>query len=237
MGNLLFYDTETTGLPLWDKPSDWPQQPHLCQLTAFPSTDEGERLGSMDVIIRPEGWDIPGEMTQIHGISQEKAMDCGVPEGVALLMFRELWKRAGLRIAHNHSFDNRVLRIAHKRYYTAEEVDEWKAGPSFCTMHQSTKIIKLPPTSAMVASGRGNFKPPTLKEAFEFFTGQQFPADKQHNAMYDVLAMKKVYFEIIKRVAVQVQEEKPKGDGRPDPDMRNEPAKTGKPLDPATLDI
>ena len=35
MNIALFYDTETTGLPLYDQPSDDPRQPHIVQVGAI----------------------------------------------------------------------------------------------------------------------------------------------------------------------------------------------------------
>lgn len=34
MKPVLFYDTETNGLPLWSEPSEHPDQPHITQLAA-----------------------------------------------------------------------------------------------------------------------------------------------------------------------------------------------------------
>lgn len=58
MNKVVFFDTETTGLPVWDKPSDSEEQPHLAQLAAIAATD----------------WDISAEVSAIHGITKEKSL-------------------------------------------------------------------------------------------------------------------------------------------------------------------
>jgi DNA polymerase III subunit epsilon len=50
---LLFFDTETTGLPDFRAPSDAPQQPHLVQLACILATDEGETLERWQTIVKP----------------------------------------------------------------------------------------------------------------------------------------------------------------------------------------
>lgn len=59
---IIFYDTETTGLPLWREPSEHPDQPHIVE------------IASMNALIRPDGWTISPEAAAIHGISQERAL-------------------------------------------------------------------------------------------------------------------------------------------------------------------
>ena len=56
MNRILFYDTETTGLPDWKVPSDDPCQPHLVQLAAvLCNADTREIISTIDVVIRA-GW-------------------------------------------------------------------------------------------------------------------------------------------------------------------------------------
>lgn len=85
---ILSYDTETTGIPDWKIPSDSPDQPHLVSLAAIlVNAETREVVDSMDVIIKPDGWEIPQETIDIHGITMEIAEKEGIPEQEALEMF------------------------------------------------------------------------------------------------------------------------------------------------------
>lgn len=199
MNIALAFDTETTGLPLFKEPSEHPDQPHIVQLAAvLVDLDSRRELASMDVIVRPDGWTIPAEVAAIHGITTEHAMDVGIPEAQAVDMFMALW-RGRLRIAHNESFDARILRIALKRYVDPRDTnlaippsDEWKASRAECTQLLSTPILKLPPTEKMKAAKRFHYKSANLSEAYEFFTGRKL--ENAHSAMADTRACLEVFY-------------------------------------------
>lgn len=157
-------------------------------------------IASMDVIVRPDGWTIPDQVAAIHGITTEHALDVGIPEAQAVDMFLALW--AGrTRIAHNESFDARILRIALKRHVDPRDPnlaippsDEWKASRAECTQLLSTPILALPPTAKMRAAGRTHFKSANLGEAYKHFTGKEL--ENAHSAIADVQACMEVYFSI-----------------------------------------
>lgn len=194
----LVYDTETTGLPLFSEPSEHPDQPHIVQLAAvLVDLDTRRELASMDVVVKPEGWAIPAEVSAIHGITQEHAMDVGIPEAMAVDMFLALWQ-GRTRIAHNEAFDARIVRIALKRYVDPRDTnlaippsDEWKASHAECTQLLSTPILKLPPTEKMKAAKRFHHKSANLGEAYEFFTGRKL--ENAHSAMADTRACLEVF--------------------------------------------
>ena len=195
MRTALFYDTETQSLPLWNLPSEDPDQPHIVQLAAcLVDLDKRETISSMDVIIKPDGWVIPDDVAAIHGITTEYADAFGVDESLAVGMFMSLWERSQRRIAHNESFDARILRIALMRTRDPMTADTWKAGLAECTQILSTPILKLPPTAKMIAARRNHHKSANLGEAFEFFTGQKL--EGAHRAMVDVQACMSVWFAI-----------------------------------------
>ena len=201
MRTALFYDTETTGLPLFSEPSEDPRQPHLVQLAAcLVDLDKRETIASMDVIISPDGWEIPEEVAKIHGITTERAQLLGVEESLAVGLFMSLWERADVRIAHNCTFDDRIIRIALMRHEDEATADVWKAGKSQCTQLLSTPILKLPPTAKMIAARRNHHKSANLGEAYEFFTGNKL--DGAHRAMVDVLACMEVFWGIEDRQGV-----------------------------------
>ena len=190
----LFYDTETQSLPLFNKPSEDPRQPHIVQLGAcLVDIDSWRTVSSLDVIVRPEGWTIPDETAAIHGITTEIAEASGVAESMALGLFMELWDVAEFRVAHNESFDCRIVRISLMRHGTdpQEEADEWKAGAAECTQALSTPILKLPPTEKMLRAGFKKNKSANLGEAYQFFTGKKL--EGAHSAMVDVQACIAVY--------------------------------------------
>lgn len=195
MKTALFFDTETTGLPLFSEPSEDPRQPHMAQLAAcLVDLDTCETIASVDLIVRPDGWTIPDDVAAVHGITTEHAQRVGVSESMALGMLLELWNEADprLRIAHNETFDARIVRIALMRYEDAGLADRWKAAPAKCTAKMATPVMKLPPTERMRAAGRNHFKTPNLGEAYQFFTGMQLAG--AHRAMVDVQACMAIFF-------------------------------------------
>ncbi|WP_025139043.1 3'-5' exonuclease [Achromobacter sp. DH1f] len=196
MHNLgFFYDTETTGLPRFKDPSGHPDQPHIVQLAAaLVDLDSRETVASLDLIIRPDGWIIPDEVTDVHGITTEYATAVGVPEALALSLFLQLW--AGhKRIAHNEPFDARIIRIAQHRVGELEhDLERWKTGTAECTARLATPILKLPPTAKMVAANRRHHKTANLGEAVQYFTGK--PLENAHSALADVRGCIDVYFAI-----------------------------------------
>lgn len=207
MKTILFYDTETTGLPNWSAPSEDPSQPRILELAAeLCDETTGLTLGQINVIIRPDDWVIPQEIIDLTGITQQQAQAFGVPMESALPSFLELWANADQRCGHNESFDMRMIRIEIMRHarYMGEQMltddgsvpfaDYWKKSPAYCTQGSSVKIINLPPTAKMVAAGRNNPKSPNLAEAYEFFSGQKL--EGAHRAMADVHACKAVYYGI-----------------------------------------
>lgn len=199
----LFYDTETTGLPLFSEPSEDPRQPHIVQLAAcLVDLDTRKTIAGIDLIVRPDGWVIPDEVTAVHGISTEHALDVGVSESMALGMLLELWREGErTRIAHNETFDARIVRIALMRHEDEPLADRWKAAPAECTARLSTSICAIPPTDKMKAARRFHHKTPNLGEAYRILCGGEL-ADA-HSAMPDVLACMAVYFAIKDRAAVQ----------------------------------
>jgi DNA polymerase III subunit epsilon len=190
----VFFDTETTGLPLFKEPSEDPRQPHIVQLGAcLVDLDTRQILSTLDVICKPDGWLIPDEVAAIHGITTEMAADVGVPESLAVEMLLEMVGDR-LRIAHNESFDARIVRIACMRHFEASQADQWKGGRAECTAQLSTPILKLPPTDRMKAAGFNKFKTANLREAYEHFTGR--PLENAHSALADVHGCMAVYFAV-----------------------------------------
>lgn len=181
---VLIFDTETTGIPDWMIPSEDASQPHIVQLAAvLVGVDTQRIIQSMDVIIRPDGWEIEPELTEIHGITKEYAMDVGIPERMALEMFLALWNGRP-RIAFNTTFDNRIIRIGTKRYFDEATIEGWHAGKQGeewrCMMLAARKIM--------------GGKQPTLAEAHQHFIGSDH--QDAHTAMGDTLACMRLFFAI-----------------------------------------
>jgi DNA polymerase III epsilon subunit-like protein len=190
--HLLCYDTETTGLPDWNRPSLDPKQPHLVQLALIMCDETGAIQEQYSVIVKPEGWTISPEVTAIHGISHERALTEGVPEIDAATMYLLALARADLRVAHNEIFDRRIMRIAMLRAGIKREVIELlESRPAHCTCEQAKPIMKMPPTNKMAAKGMTQFKPPKLTEAIQFFFKEELAG--AHDAMVDAHACMRLW--------------------------------------------
>lgn len=186
MNLAIFFDTETTGLPQFNEPSEGENQPHIVQLASHLVDIESQRIiQSLDVIVKPDGWVIPEEVSNIHGITTEYALQVGIPEKQALELFLSLWS-GRKRIAHNTTFDNRIIRIATKRFCSEDVIDAWALGEYECTGLITKPIMQLPP------KGRYGYKMPKLSEAYLHFFGKEL--ENAHTAIADVNACMEVYF-------------------------------------------
>lgn len=191
------YDTETTGLVDNRWPAEHNNQPHLVQLGCLLLADNGNEISCADLIIKPEGFEIPEEAARAHGITTAIALECGVPLATALSVFANLRKCANEVIAFNEAFDAAIMRTAFWRYGKQPS----HPGPEkvTCVKELTTNLVNLPPTDRMKRAGFHKPKPPTLMEAYEFFFNARFT--KAHSAVHDCRATAEVFFEFKRREA------------------------------------
>jgi DNA polymerase III epsilon subunit-like protein len=107
----LIFDTETTGLPTRDRkirkdPLSWPR---LVEIGWIICSQDGTQLFEESMIIIPEGFAIPEPATKIHGITTEEAKLSGVSIDVALDLFCTAAGHADYYVAHNLSYDIRII--------------------------------------------------------------------------------------------------------------------------------
>lgn len=170
---------ETTGLPNWKEPSGDECQPHIVQLAGvLCNADTQKVIQSIDLIVKPDGWEIPEDMTAIHGITTEHALEVGVPEGFAVTMLH-LLRGDSHRVAYNKTFDQRIVRIAMKRYMADEVVEKWAEKDD----HQD------PMRMVQEVHGGKNMK---LADAYKLVTGKEL--ENAHTAMADTMAAMDIYF-------------------------------------------
>ena len=187
---VLFLDSETSGFAHKSKPLDHPDQPHIVQLAAVLTEDDGAVLGGFNFIIDPGvevGVRIPSAVAAIHGIDEEKAWRYGVDPQFPIVLFEEFYDRADIIVGHNVDFDCEMLQIASKRLRRPVAAEWMNGKPRFCTMRQSTDICCIP-------SPRGGNKWPKLGEAYQHFFGEELTG--AHDAMVDLMACKRVYFHL-----------------------------------------
>jgi DNA polymerase III subunit epsilon len=195
----LFYDTETTGLPLFKEPSEDPRQPHIVSLAAdLIDLDTWRTYARLDLVCKPDGWEIPDEVAAIHGYTTERAAAVGISEAVALAALYNLIRRAELRVGHSEDFDHRIVRIGMKRFCYSEEVIEAVKGmDSYCTMRNARDHCQIP------GRAKGTFKNPKLSEAYEILCGKKLIG--AHSSRADLDATIEVYR------AIQEREGRPLG--------------------------
>ena len=180
--DVLFFDTETTGIPdrsaKWD--ADFMSYPHVVQIAWI---YRGEKF---DYIIRPDGWEIPEEATAVHGITTGYAMEHGAPFAAVIDKFISDCHSAGLICGHNVHFDTgivkaNILRELGRAYYDAENVeDALFKGKRIDTMRSSMKWVDA-------RNSWGKLKFPNLSELYSrCFPGETFPA---HDALQDTQAV------------------------------------------------
>lgn len=194
----LIFDTETTGLPRnYNAPiTDFDNWPRMVQVAWQLHDKTGNLIGHDSIIIRPEGYTIPFNAVQVHGISTERAMEEGKNLRDSLALFANAVQDATYLCGHNIDFDIKIigaefLRCGLPNAFENKLVIDTKND-------ETTNFCAIP-------GGRGGkFKWPTLTELYAKLFDTGF--EEAHNAAFDVQATARVFFEIVKRGITKVAE-------------------------------
>jgi len=127
----------------------------------------------------PDHVDIIERVTEVTGIDRDVLDAKGIPMFYALTVFLQAVKKCDCIVAHNSSFDEKMIRFEMMRYGFSQK-GVFDHAHMCCTMKMGKPVCKLP-------SPRfdGIFKPPKLCELYNFL----FPDEKVenlHNAIVDV---------------------------------------------------
>ena len=185
----LFFDTETTGLPKNYKApaSDTDNWPCLVQLSWAWFDELGNAWDRHDYIIKPENFIIPEEATKIHRISHAQAVAEGSNLKEVLDIFANHLQRAKAVVGHNIEFDDKIVSA---EFYRAQMPNVLESSNKICTMKSTAHVCRI-------SNGRGSFKWPNLSELHRYLFGEDFA--EAHNAMVDVLACARCFYELKKR--------------------------------------
>lgn len=188
----LFFDTETSGLPINYKApvTDLGNWPRLVQIGWIVYDDDGKVLNEVERIVRPEGFEISETVAKIHGITQEKAIHSGIPLSYTLASFESDLTQCEVLVGHNLSFD---MSIMGAEYLRACGRNPMETRITYDTMLKGTNLCKLP------GNRLGSYKWPKLKELYEFLFHE--PLAQTHTALDDIRNTAKCYFEM-KRLGV-----------------------------------
>lgn len=189
----LFFDTETTGLPLDFNvsPYDFEKWPRLIQLCWVITDENGVILKKSNRIIRPDNFKIPDEISKMTGITQEYATLNGNSIISTLFDFLNSLASVDMIIGHNLNYDKKIIRAEGCRIFKSRIVDSYfNRKKEFCTMMNTVNICKI-------VSDNGQFKYPKLQELYYSLFHYNFLGE--HNALNDTLATVKCFFELQKR--------------------------------------
>ncbi len=181
----LFFDTETTGLPKNYKApvTDINNWPRMIQIAWVLADKNGNKLDTSTNIIKPENFTIPKAASNVHGITTEMAISEGRNLNTVLLEFNELVEQADYIVAHNISFDEKIIGAEFVRNKIQTNFNN---KTKICTMKKSTDYCRI--------QGYYGYKWPTLSELHIKLFGEDF--EGAHDALADILATEKCFWKL-----------------------------------------
>jgi DNA polymerase III epsilon subunit-like protein len=183
----LFFDTETTGVPNdWNAPAtDLENWPRLVQLAYLLYDSNGKLILSSENIIKPSGFSIPKDASDVHGITTEYARENGKEIDEVLLDFEEQCLKSDFLVAHNINFDSKIIGSEFLRSFNRNPITKLHL---LCTMESSTDYCKI--------QGFYGYKWPKLSELHSKLFGEDF--EGSHDALADIEATARCFWEMRK---------------------------------------
>ncbi len=192
----LIFDTETTGLPRnYNAPvTDSDNWPRMVQIAWQLHDATGQLLEVQNYIVKPEGYKIPFNAAQVHGITTERAELQGMPLDFVLDELNRVLTLTSYIAGHNISFD---LMVVGAEMHRKAKTGPLLALPAIDTKDESTTYCALP------GGKGGKFKWPTLTELHTKLFGEAF--GEAHNASADVEATTRCFLELIRLGVISPQ--------------------------------
>lgn len=187
--NILFYDTETTGLPNRNRANRIDLQPHITQLGFLLEGSNGDVIDQCDTLIKPSGpdWQIGAEASVLTGITREMCEESGTPIAEVMDRFVDCAAQADLIVCHNVAFDSMLMKFEAQRLAPDMEPRAiFEGAPHVCTMLASVQVCKIPKKDRRVG-----YKWPKLEELYWHLYQEKL--DGAHNAMVDILATRRCF--------------------------------------------
>ncbi len=196
---ILVFDTETTGLPSDRNASirDVTKWPHIIQLSyILYDIDMQKTLCCVDDIIKlDDNVEISEKSIELHKITRSISNRKGILISEAINNFNMVLETADVVVAHNLSFDKKMImvecvRLNTKQYFTNSS---GKGVKEYCSMKNSVGICKI---ERVNSKGEKYYKYPTLSELHNYLFGH-YP-ENVHDSMADVLICLRCYYKMIK---------------------------------------
>lgn len=192
---VLVFDVETTGLlpKKIDETTPLTNLPNVIQLSYVIFETSNWRVSkefNHYIHISPD-IEIAPRITELTGITREKC-NSGIPMEKALVEFCEDYVRCDMIVAHNISFDRRMIQLEIKRHanillpFYVENVftpyfEKEESKQNYCTMYKSKHLCKLERKNE---KGETYIKSPKLSELYEYLFETKAPLHL-HDSLVD----------------------------------------------------
>lgn len=203
MFTVLFFDTETNGLPT-DRNAftrDTEKWPHILQISwtlkSYQRNDEkveGRIISSETHYIHlPDAVPFNDRSAAIHNISESVVRKAAESRDV-LERFKKDAQSADVLIAHNLAFDKPVLMAEYYRINPNESF-AWLPTTDYCTMEQTKSTLRLP---TRFARPNDPWKNPRLTELYEWLFKTAPTKEQLHTADGDVVVLIACFEELVR---------------------------------------
>ena len=196
---VMFFDCETTGLPLKGVPIDDESQPHIIRYSAILECDGwSDRTEIRRKFIKPAGWQSAEGATETHGLSMREAGRRGIREKIAMLDISHMLKTVSEFVTYG-SFDIEILVSLAMRHGGSRQ-DIMRPGLRWHNlMHICTPICAIPSTNEYFI---GDHKFPSLAQAAKIILDHDHE-DDAHDDWADTLVVKSLYDALMERGEIE----------------------------------
>jgi DNA polymerase III alpha subunit (gram-positive type) len=167
--NILIIDTETTGLSV--------NNDRIIQVAYQLCNESGQLLEESNFYIKPDYPYLPihDNAEKIHHITRDYATQNGISFHEFANKIKYILEKTDIIVAHNYNYDHDMIKSELKRLNRDDIILELVNKKSFCTLKNNPPRAKL-------------------GVLYKKLFNKNLDAALQHDALYDVIACKHIYF-------------------------------------------